>query len=558
MRNIRLKNRALDGEQSAALYQPKRRQSWAASILTATMLLFCLGSVRGDDNAQWLHMETKRQVAGSRIKSDSGIWLHTPDGIGHYKALWTRDYYYFVKYAGEFIDDANLKASIQYILDGQREDGCVPDRVNVDGKPIYSPGGDKKPLADHALDNAPFLALLASEYVSRSGDHDYFRKIEPKLRKGLDHVRRAENGLVYNPPGNPQCGYGFTDIVTKTGHLLFTSLLYYQACIELDDVQRRMGGDPAFNYRARADLIQKSLSILWDDQAGMYLAADEDCRQIDIWGSAYAAEVGLATDEQKDRIADYLLVHWDEIIQRGQVRHLPEKQGWQRLFVDWHPVGSYINGAHWATPLPWVVPVVARKAPERAKQMVRDVIDDFQTNGVAECINGDKRKVPDFVASVTNLYAASRWLASQRPMNVLFITIDDLRPELASYKADGIRTPHIDRLAAKGLQFNGAYCQYPVCNPSRSSFLTGLRPDELAILSNKMALRKKWPDLVTLPQLFRNSGYFTAGLGKLFHMGTDAEGRQTLFRDDASFDYFFKAKGKEPEIGSKGEGTEAW
>ena len=78
-----------------------------------------------------------------------------------------------------------------------------------------------------------------------------------------------------------------------------------------------------------------------------------------------------------------------------------------------------------------------------------------------------------------------------KPKNVLFITIDDLRPELASYKTNGIRTPHIDRLASKGLQFNGAYCQYPVCNPSRSSFLTGLRPDDLDIFSNRVALRKK-------------------------------------------------------------------
>lgn len=139
-------------------------------------------------------------------------------------------------------------------------------------------------------------------------------------------------------------------------------------------------------------------------------------------------------------------------------------------------------------------------------------------------------------------------------MSVLLITIDDLRPELASYKAGGITTPHIDRLAGKGLQFNAAYCQYPVCNPSRSSFLSGLRPDDLDIFANKVAMRNKWPNLVTLPQLFRGNGYFTAGLGKLFHMGTDAEGRQTLFRDDASFDYFFKAKGQEPKIGLEGEG----
>ena len=144
--------------------------------------------------------------------------------------------------------------------------------------------------------------------------------------------------------------------------------------------------------------------------------------------------------------------------------------------------------------------------------------------------------------------------AGDKPRNVLFITIDDLRPELASYQTDGILTPNIDRLAAKGLQFDAAYCQYPVCNPSRSSFLTGLRPEELEILSNKIALRQKWPDLVTLPQLFRSRGHFTAGLGKLFHMGTDEEGRKTLFRDDASFDHSYKAMGKEPGIGREGQG----
>ena len=77
-----------------------------------------------------------------------------------------------------------------------------------------------------------------------------------------------------------------------------------------------------------------------------------------------------------------------------------------------------------------------------------------------------------FVLAVT-VTASPQAQAEQRdalPLNVLFIAIDDLRPELGTYKTDGIHTPHIDRLAKKGLQFNAAYCQYPVCNPSRSSF----------------------------------------------------------------------------------------
>ena len=144
--------------------------------------------------------------------------------------------------------------------------------------------------------------------------------------------------------------------------------------------------------------------------------------------------------------------------------------------------------------------------------------------------------------------------SAAEPPNVLFIAVDDLRPELASYKAEGIRTPNIDRLAAKALQFNAAYCQYPVCNPSRSSLLTGMRPNDLGILSNRVSLRNEWPDIVTLPQLFRNNGYFTAGIGKLFHAGLDENGEFEFFRDDASFDYFYSARGKTPKIGNQGEG----
>jgi iduronate 2-sulfatase len=152
------------------------------------------------------------------------------------------------------------------------------------------------------------------------------------------------------------------------------------------------------------------------------------------------------------------------------------------------------------------------------------------------------------------LAAAAMPASAARPMNVLFVTIDDLRPEVGCYGAGGLITPNIDRLAKKGLKFSRAYCQYPVCNPSRASFMTGKRPDELEIVSNKVPLRQRWPDLVTLPQLFRNNGYYTAGLGKLFHQGLDENGKSTLFRDDVSFEHQFKALGNSPKIGREGEG----
>ena len=107
----------------------------------------------------------------------------------------------------------------------------------------------------------------------------------------------------------------------------------------------------------------------------------------------------------------------------------------------------------------------------------------------------------------------------QKPLNVLFIAVDDLRPELNCYGATHIKSPNIDRLAELSTQFNQAYCQQAVCAPSRNSLLTGLRPDAMGIYDLYTFFRKKVPDVVTLPQHFKNHGYFTERVGKIFHTG---------------------------------------
>ncbi|MBK1879862.1 hypothetical protein [Pelagicoccus mobilis] len=385
--------------------------------ITLSLVAFstAVASVFANGGADWLKAETQRQLEGCRVESSSGVWLHTPDGIAHYHALWTRDNYYFYKYAGDLMKPIEVKRSIQYILDGQREDGCIPDRVNADGTPIYSPGGDNNPLADHAKDNGPFVALLAVEYTKRTGDFDYFKGIAPQLKRGLDFIERAPNGLVYNPPENPQCVYGFTDIVAKTGHVLFTSLIYYQACVEMAELGEQVGYSERHELLRRAELIRNSISSLWNDEAGMFNAADRDCQQVDIWGSFYAITVGLATEAQTDRILDYFLGNRAELVQRGQVRHLAPGDAWQRFFAQvpkpaTEP-GKYQNGAYWATPLAWIVPIIDRVDPQLASSLVADTVRDFRAEGVAECVNGDYRKVPDYVPSITNLYAVRHWIA---------------------------------------------------------------------------------------------------------------------------------------------------
>ncbi len=104
--------------------------------------------------------------------------------------------------------------------------------------------------------------------------------------------------------------------------------------------------------------------------------------------------------------------------------------------------------------------------------------------------------------------------------NVLFIMVDDLRPMLGCYGHTEMHTPNIDRLAQRGTLFNRAYCQFPVCNPSRASILTGLRPETNGVLNNRTFFRDAMPDVVTFPHHFKNHGYYTRAIGKIEHERT--------------------------------------
>ncbi|HTU25734.1 MAG TPA: sulfatase [Pirellulales bacterium] len=117
--------------------------------------------------------------------------------------------------------------------------------------------------------------------------------------------------------------------------------------------------------------------------------------------------------------------------------------------------------------------------------------------------------------------------ADGRRPNVLFIVSDDLNNMLGCYDDSLAKTPNIDRLAARSVRFDRAYCTYPLCGPSRNSFLTGLYPNSTGILANGQIFRQTIPSQVSMPQAFRRAGYFTARIGKLFHynvpdsIGTD-------------------------------------
>lgn len=156
-----------------------------------------------------------------------------------------------------------------------------------------------------------------------------------------------------------------------------------------------------------------------------------------------------------------------------------------------------------------------------------------------------------YIPTIIFLTVVSVGSTAATPKNVLFIVSDDLTSRLGCYGDPIVRSPNLDRLAEKGVRFERAYCQYPLCNPSRASFMTGRRPSTTNVTENSTHFREALPEVVTLPQLFQEHDYFVARAGKIFHYGVPGQIGTSGFDDPPSWQEVANPKGRDKLLESQ-------
>ncbi|HOJ60921.1 MAG TPA: hypothetical protein PK878_11590 [bacterium] len=349
----------------------------------------------------WLKSTSTRMIQESRRAMADGTAAFPPQVGPGYEAFWLRDYAYMLEGNPGAFENQDLLNACRLFVQSIREDGAGVDCVKFDGTPIYKPGMGsmgENPVAD----GSQFTIKVAWLTYQKTGDKELILEIIGRLVSCLKACpRHPESGLVYIDPAREydRCPYGFTDTVRMKGETLFCSLLFVEAARELADLLRVVERhEEAEEWLAESRRVAAQIRLVfWDDAIGLFRAATVQCKEPDIWGSAYAVYTGVAGAEQSKRVAAYLADHYSELTQHGQVRHTPAGVYWETA----GPRDEYQNGGYWATPAGWFAYTLNLADPGQADRMIIELVNDLQKRHCPEWIFNNRTQLPGYNASAS-------------------------------------------------------------------------------------------------------------------------------------------------------------
>ena len=367
------------------------------------------------DAVSWLEAEAHRIIRASKRNMKDGTAAFPPQvGLG-YEAFWLRDYAYTLAGSANSYSDKELADACKLFVRGISGDGAGVDCIKFDGTNIYKPGFGtlgKNPVAD----GSQFTIAVAWHTYQQTKDKKLLHAIIDSLVKAMNAVpRNLSTNLVHIIAGDEQdrCPYGFTDTIGKQGDLLFCSLLYVQASRRLSNLLNVLGRtEESVHWQNESKLVAGSIrTIFWDEEVGLFRAATIRCKEHDIWGSAFAVFLEVSNDEQSSSVATYFQKNYSQIIQNGQVRHLPGGIYWEKAGCK---PDTYQNGAFWATPTGWFVYTLDIVDSELANQTVLDMVNDFKKNGANEWIFDTTYRLPNYLASASLPLGGIRAMVKRR------------------------------------------------------------------------------------------------------------------------------------------------
>ncbi|MHC4540432.1 MAG: glucosidase family protein [Planctomycetota bacterium] len=392
----------------------------AALISVAQITETLAGPATSAEAVTWLESESHRLIRASRRTIRDGTAVFPPQvGIG-YEAFWLRDFVYTLEGSIDSYSQRELREACKIFIRSIRADGAGVDCVTFDGRPIYKPGLGTMG-ANPVADGSQFTIAVAWHTYQKTKDSEFLGEIIDVLIKIMNAVpRNPQTGLVHIEDNEwDRCPYGFTDTVRMQGDILFCSLLYVEASRRLSDLLNAIDrNDDAAGWKREADAIAKSIrKVFWDSQAGLFRAATVRCREHHIWGSAFAVYLGVADGRQSRAIARYFRDNYSQIVQKGQIRHLPGGVYWKTCSAA---RDTYQNGAYWATSTGWFVYTLDLVDPTLADQTVIDLVTDFKKNGACECVFGEKHRLPNYLASSSLPLAGIRAMIERRKTDTSF------------------------------------------------------------------------------------------------------------------------------------------